>query len=773
MNVKTQDRAVFSSGTWPSVPILMDPDPLQHRSGPNTAWTVTNAAEAMPGVLSPLGASFWIPTCELGLRSAFHDLGVLAARDVTLPDVVDERLSGVFSGRYAANLDSLRRMADLTPGTSGDAMERQLFGEAREGMEATPGLRRVPFVLAKGPVSVATLPRRLRRATRELHDWWRAGVTRDLSGNPDVARDAFVEAMRGTAYALRTHMATAMVGQGLFDQVRALAGAAGKEGLELRLITGFGDLEESRLVAQLHNVATGKVSLELLLEEYGFHGPEAGEISSRSWREDAAPLQRLLGTYAGSDRSRGGNEGRLQALEAEAELLGALPPLKRAPARLVLKIARNYNPLREVSKANFLKGVDVARHAARAIGRQLASDGKIEDPEHVFMLTTLELLESFPSDPRQVVSERLEQRGKLLGFELPDRWVGQAQPLRRGSNGLGDRTSITGIPAATGSVEGRARVVVSATQADVLDEGEVLVCEITDPSWSAVLGVVSGLVIDIGGPMSHGAIIAREFGIPCVIGTRDGTTVIHTGDLIRVDGDRGSVEIVQRASPTFAPEADPELVVPVVDATVEFDGSDFPVLRALALKGTADAASVAIAAGISDGAERFLERFIASGLATLSGRRYRITEAGRQRTSDLLEVERAKANPSVIAAFYDKFCGLNDLLKALVHDWQLVDGGTVNDHQDADYDAVVVERLLKLHVEVRPLVAELADEVSRMMVYSRRLDHAVTHLEAGNHDWLAKPTVDSYHSVWFELHEELIALLGRTRISEAKAGRAE
>jgi pyruvate,water dikinase len=98
-----------------------------------------------------------------------------------------------------------------------------------------------------------------------------------------------------------------------------------------------------------------------------------------------------------------------------------------------------------------------------------------------------------------------------------------------------------------GVVEGRAVVATDPGLAD-LHEGDVLVCEFTDPSWVLVMHLARALVIDVGGPMSHGAIVARELGIPTVISTGDGTKRLRTGDRVRVDAGAGSVRILKRAS---------------------------------------------------------------------------------------------------------------------------------------------------------------------------------------------------------------------------------
>jgi pyruvate,water dikinase len=104
------------------------------------------------------------------------------------------------------------------------------------------------------------------------------------------------------------------------------------------------------------------------------------------------------------------------------------------------------------------------------------------------------------------------------------------------------RTEITGIPVSPGVVSGIARVVIDPAVAD-LEPDEILVCRTTDPGWASIMILASALVIDIGGPVSHGAIVARELGIPCVIGTASGSRVIRTGDHLTVDGATGVVRI--------------------------------------------------------------------------------------------------------------------------------------------------------------------------------------------------------------------------------------
>lgn len=108
---------------------------------------------------------------------------------------------------------------------------------------------------------------------------------------------------------------------------------------------------------------------------------------------------------------------------------------------------------------------------------------------------------------------------------------------------------VTGIGVSSGTVEGVARIVHDPDFADVQPD-EVLVTTTTDPSWSSIMFISSAIVVDIGGALSHAAVVARELGVPCVVNTRDGTSVIKTGDRVQVDGRNGTVTILESASST-------------------------------------------------------------------------------------------------------------------------------------------------------------------------------------------------------------------------------
>ncbi|MEU5847940.1 hypothetical protein [Saccharopolyspora shandongensis] len=202
--------------------------------------------------------------------------------------------------------------------------------------------------------------------------------------------------------------------------------------------------------------------------------------------------------------------------------------------------------------------------------------------------------------------------------------------------------------------------------------------------------------------------------------------------------------------------------------------SEMRVLQAIRLKGRPSGADIALAAGL-DAASLgpTLRKLVRAEQCTEIGGRYKLTAAGRERLTGLLTNERSGVDQYALAEVYQRFDTHNTAFKQIVTDWQIKDGATPNDHADADYDGKIVDRLTGLHDEFRSVLAEIVGFAPRLAPYPDRFAAALAKIQAGEHSWLARPMVDSYHTVWFELHEDLIGLTGRTRADEASAGRAE
>ena len=166
---------------------------------------------------------------------------------------------------------------------------------------------------------------------------------------------------------------------------------------------------------------------------------------------------------------------------------------------------------------------------------------------------------------------------------------------------------------------------------------------------------------------------------------------------------------------------------------------------------------------------------MASGVVATTAGAYRLTEQGTERVAAIRQREAETWSHEAAGAALDAFLDIDHRVKDVVTAWQLrsVDGQQVpNDHADAGYDAEVIDRLAAVHEDALAWLGPAEKALERLGTYRSRLTNAIEQVRAGDGKYVASPRVDSYHGIWFELHEDLIQLAGRTRAEEAEAGRA-
>ena len=198
--------------------------------------------------------------------------------------------------------------------------------------------------------------------------------------------------------------------------------------------------------------------------------------------------------------------------------------------------------------------------------------------------------------------------------------------------------------------------------------------------------------------------------------------------------------------------------------------SELSLLRLAGLKGRASADVLADSLALTrDATLASYAPLCERGLCIQDGGIVRLTPAGRERATALLAEERAHIHIPAVAALYEDFRIFNAELKQIMTAWQLKPDGTTNDHGDAGYDAAVLQRLADLHTHVGPLLERLARLTPRLQSYRARLGRAAARIAAGDGGYVAQVIADSYHTVWFELHEDLLSLAGLTRQGHAPA----
>jgi hypothetical protein len=198
------------------------------------------------------------------------------------------------------------------------------------------------------------------------------------------------------------------------------------------------------------------------------------------------------------------------------------------------------------------------------------------------------------------------------------------------------------------------------------------------------------------------------------------------------------------------------------------------LFQSVRLKGRATIADLAAAAGLTvEETTRSIAELTEAGHVEDARERHKLTAAGRAALEAELADERKGIDQVALLQGYHAFDEHNTALKSLMTRWQLKDESTPNDHTDTAYDAAVLVDLRAVDAAFQPLLQTFVDIAPRLGHYPPRFRTALDRIDAGDHSWFARPLADSYHTVWFELHEELIGLAGLSRAEEAAVGRAE
>jgi pyruvate,water dikinase len=294
---------------------------------------------------------------------------------------------------------------------------------------------------------------------------------------------------------------------------------------------------------------------------FGYKAIWSHEFAFRTWVEDPAPMIEAVKGYLATDYDYPSNIASVRD-DLEAAKAEALDGVEGAELRSALERSLSMNPLTPDHHFYIDQGTNARlRLVLIAIARKLVEAGTLEDPEDVMYLryNELRLLMADQSslDAHGLVGDRRDHLEEASA-KRPPSWVGTAtQPaLDFPYNALwgfpekfhaGEPSTtgeVKGLAASPGVVEGPARFVHSLDEFDQVKEGEILVCRMTNPAWVVLFTKITGLVTEAGGAVSHPAVVAREFGIPAVVGTTNAGERIATGDRIRVNGTTGVVEIL-------------------------------------------------------------------------------------------------------------------------------------------------------------------------------------------------------------------------------------
>ncbi|MPQ25148.1 phosphoenolpyruvate synthase [Bacillus paralicheniformis] len=291
------------------------------------------------------------------------------------------------------------------------------------------------------------------------------------------------------------------------------------------------------------------------LSKYGMRCPGEIDITRPRWSEKPITLVPMILSHIKNFEPNAGNrkfeQGRRIALEKEQELIDRLKQLpdgeqKATETKRMIDLIRNFIGYREYPKYGIVSRYFVYKQALLKEAEQLVQAGVIHEKEDIYYLTYEELHEVARTKKidDQIISKRKDDY-KLYEKLTPPRVITSDGEIITGEYKRENLPAhaIAGLPVSSGVIEGRARVILNMENAD-LEDGDILVTSFTDPGWTPLFVSIKGLVTEVGGLMTHGAVIAREYGLPAVVGVENATQLIKDGQRIRVHGTEGYIEIL-------------------------------------------------------------------------------------------------------------------------------------------------------------------------------------------------------------------------------------
>jgi phosphohistidine swiveling domain-containing protein len=574
----------------------------------STVWSRTNVGEALPGAATPLTWSIARAFSDKGFREAFGALGCSVPKDARLVGNVHGRfyLNLTAFMQIAAQVPGLSPRALL--GASGGAspaviatLERQVEDVSRRSF-----VLRLPFTAARQLARHARLEREVKAFEVEIDRARRGLVDMDLSLVPDDGLATTLKSASdlldrtGTlmlacaSASLASHLALATLLERVALRKASARDGAGEVGLggsgggpfnaaeplAQALAGGVRELESANPGIALAKVAeaaredtaatekllAGEVralrdlprgparsALEQFLVDYGDRAVREAELSTPRWREEPATLIDMLVSSLRAppgDPDRALGRARSLADREMARLETQISAPELAAVRFLVERTQHFTRLRERMRTWVTRVLGMLRIIALDVDRRLLRIDPSLARGSVFFCTYDELVSALRSGRAEIGHvvrlRRAEHARDASRPDPPATFIGRPPRVQLPPT---DGPRLTGLPGSGGVVEGRARVLEpGAHDLDTVKAGEILVSRTTDVGLSPLFLIAAGVVTELGGPLSHAAVVAREYGVPAVVSVPGATLSIRTGDRLRIDGDRGIVEKLDERS---------------------------------------------------------------------------------------------------------------------------------------------------------------------------------------------------------------------------------
>jgi rifampicin phosphotransferase len=547
------------------------PIPATSDSG-NHVYVSVGHQQMMTDAMKPLGLSMWQLTAARPMSVAGGRLFVDVTRMLGSPKSRAALLKalGTSDPLIGDALQTVLERGDFIPLLPDDAHGDMPPGGEPATIETDPAI--VAGLIERSQASLATLKRDIATKSRSaLLDFIVADLQelKRVMFNPQslqvivaAIQAAFqlngrLEAWLGEKNAVDT-LTQSVPGNVTAEMGLALLDVADVIRPHADVVTFLRHVEDENFLDKLPALAGGREArnaIQAYLDKYGMRCVGEIDITRPRWSEHPTALVPvILANIKNSEPGAGERQfeqGRQQAWEREQELLARLRSLpdgerKAGKAKQLIDRIRTFAGYREYPKYHMISRYFVYKQALLNDAERLVRARAIREEEDIFYLTFEELREVVRTNQvnDELIGQRKDAFRSYQALTPPRVLTSDGEAVTGAYRRAGvPAGALTGLPVSAGTAQGRARVILDMAQAD-LDPGDILVTAYTDPSWTPAFVAIKALVTEVGGLMTHGAVIAREYGLPAVVGVEHATRLIRDGQRIRVHGTDGYVEIL-------------------------------------------------------------------------------------------------------------------------------------------------------------------------------------------------------------------------------------
>ncbi|USK82363.1 phosphoenolpyruvate synthase [Peribacillus frigoritolerans] len=546
----------------------------------NHVYVSVGHQQMMTDAMKPLGLSFWLLTTPAPMRKAGGRLFVDVTHMVASPDsrkmlveamgqhdplMKDALINIIERGDFIKSVPN-----DKQEQSSGKSNKSVPSADSRAQIENDPTI--VSDLIKRSQTSIEELKQNIQtKSGSDLFDF----ILEDIQILKKILFDpqssaVFMAAIDASSWInekmnkwLGEKNAADILSQSVPNNITSEMGLALLDVADVirpypEVIDYLQQLKDDNFMDELVKLEGGQETQDAIYDYLGKYGMRcAGEIdiTKTRWSEKPTTLVPVIlsniKNFEPNASNRKFEQGRQEALKKEQEILDRLKQLpdgeqKAKETKRMISLIRNFIGYREYPKYGMVNRYFVYKQAILKEAEQLVQANVIHEKEDIYYLTFEELHEVVRTNKLdyQIISKRKDEY-RLNEKLTPPRVITSDGEIIVGEYKRGNlmAEAIVGLPVSSGIIEGRARVILNMEDADI-EDGDILVTTFTDPSWTPLFVSIKGLVTEVGGLMTHGAVIAREYGLPAVVGVVNATKLIKDGQRIRVNGTEGYIEIL-------------------------------------------------------------------------------------------------------------------------------------------------------------------------------------------------------------------------------------